>query len=82
MQVMTSEVWNAMSKRERNTFVSLMAECPGDTPFLAGDTFNTESETGCVVITTPDEYGQFDAYDSEGVRCAFHVAMITDYVTA
>jgi hypothetical protein len=41
-----------------------------------GDTFDTPFERGCVVTTLPDAVGNFDALDSEGIECAFHVRMI------
>jgi len=43
-----------------------------------GDVFNTEFESGCVVITTPDLDGNFDALDSDGVRCGFNVRMVKE----
>ncbi len=43
----------------------------------AGDTFDTPFESGCKALSDPDEYGGVDGLDSEGVRCLFHVSMIT-----
>lgn len=43
---------------------------------FVGDVFDTDYELGCVVTTTPDNEGNFDALDSEGIECAFNLAMI------
>ena len=49
---------------------------------IPGTVFSTTSpdgqliETGCVVATMPDENGNFDAYDSENVLCAYNVVMV------
>lgn len=42
-----------------------------------GVEFDTEFETGCIVATTPNERGQFDALDSDSVLCSFTLAMVT-----
>src|SRR5262249_54525096 len=41
-----------------------------------GATFSTPFEGGCEVASVPDIDGNFDAYDSEGVLCAFSPAMV------
>lgn len=41
-----------------------------------GVEFDTPHERGCVVISSPDSDGNFDAYDSDHVACQFHVSMI------
>jgi hypothetical protein len=47
-----------------------------------GTVFDTNSpdgqliERGCVVATMPDDRGNFDAYDSDGVLCAYNVDMV------
>lgn len=38
--------------------------------------FDTPFESGCVALESPNEFGGFDAVDSEGVVCQFHVAMV------
>ena len=42
-----------------------------------GDTFDTPFESDCKALSEPDEYGGFDGLDSDGVRCLFHVSLIT-----
>lgn len=45
-----------------------------------GATFDTRVETGCIVTSTVDVRGctgAFDALDSDGFECQFHVDMIT-----
>lgn len=44
---------------------------------LAGVTFDTEHEWGCLVLERPDDRGEFLALDSDGVRAMFHVAQVT-----
>ena len=41
-----------------------------------GDTFATPFESGCVVASRADEFGNFDAYDSDGVLCQFSASMV------
>lgn len=41
-----------------------------------GQSFDTAFERKCVCVTEPDEFGNFEGIDSEGVRCTFSVAMI------
>lgn len=41
-----------------------------------GDIFDTWYEKGCVVMSLPDDDGNFNALDSDGVYCVFHVSMI------
>lgn len=33
-------------------------------------------ETGCIVVTGPDEFGEFVGIDSDGIECGFGVAMV------
>lgn len=44
-----------------------------------GVTFDTDFETGCVALESPDEYGNFDALDHERVTCSFTVTMVRDH---
>lgn len=48
----------------------------GPERIVPGAVFSTPFESGCVVVTTPDDYGNFDALDSDGVRCQFTLAMV------
>lgn len=41
-----------------------------------GDTFSTRYESGCIAVTEPDEYGEFEALDSDGVQCSFPSRMV------
>jgi hypothetical protein len=41
-----------------------------------GRHFDTPAESGCVVLTAPDEFGTFRGLDSDGVECSFMVAMV------
>ena len=41
-----------------------------------GVRFDTESERGCLVQTSPDADGNFDGVDSDGVEVTFTVRMI------
>lgn len=41
-----------------------------------GTLFNTPYETNCRVVTLPDEHGNFDAIDSDGVLCGFHLVLV------
>lgn len=43
-----------------------------------GQIFDTLYEKGCKVITLPDEFGNFDAYDSDGVACSFNIRMVKE----
>lgn len=47
-----------------------------DLTLRPGDVFNTDYEQGCVVVTEPDELGNFDALDSDGVLCSFSLVMV------
>lgn len=42
-----------------------------------GAIFDTPFETGCVALAAPDDDGNFDARDSDGVECLFGVRMVT-----
>jgi hypothetical protein len=42
-----------------------------------GREFDTEFEQGCVVASTPDAQGKFDAYDSDEVLCSYSIQMVT-----
>ena len=46
------------------------------TQISIGVTFDTDYETGCVALESPDEYGNFDALDHERVECSFTVIMV------
>lgn len=39
-----------------------------------GHVFNTPVEIGCVVDGPVDQYGMFDAVDTDGVVCQYHVS--------
>lgn len=41
-----------------------------------GTRFATEVETGCVVTSPPDGDGGFQALDSGGVQCHFHILAV------
>lgn len=41
-----------------------------------GMKFDTNYETGCIVVALPDAQGNFVGLDSDGVECEFHVSMI------
>lgn len=41
-----------------------------------GQPFSTPYESGCVALTEPDEYGNFEATDSDGVTCLFNTVMV------
>jgi len=43
-----------------------------------GTVFSTRFETNCVVVTEPDEYGDFIGKDSQGVECHFSTDMVED----
>lgn len=43
-----------------------------------GSVFSTPFETGCVALTSPDQYGMFDGRDSDGVTCGYMVTMVTE----
>ena len=43
---------------------------------LKGERFNTPYERGCVAATNSNTAGEFEAWDSDGVLCAFHTDMI------
>lgn len=54
---------------------------PAPNPLAAaikpGAIFDTLFETGCVALAAPDDLGNFDARDSDGVVCSFGAAMVT-----
>lgn len=50
----------------------------GKLNLFRGAAFSTASEDNCMVVTLPDEVGNFDAYDSDNVICSFNVNMITE----
>lgn len=41
-----------------------------------GQEFDTIWERGCVVVTLPDKDGNFDAKDSDGIICSYHLSMV------
>lgn len=41
-----------------------------------GTVFDTPFESGCVVISTPDDFGNFTGLDSDGRECEFSVVMV------
>lgn len=43
-----------------------------------GTIFSTPFEVGCIAQTEPDDRGSFDALDSDGVLCSFHLRMVTE----
>lgn len=45
-----------------------------------GDTFSTPFESGCIALSDPDEYGNFDGLDSDRVVCGFSLAMLTEVI--
>lgn len=47
------------------------------THLTIGQTFSTPFEDGCTVVSVPDEFGMFDALDSDGVVCGYVVDMVT-----
>lgn len=44
---------------------------------MVGDTFDTHFEQRCTVLTAPNESGDFQATDADGVEARFHVDMVT-----
>ncbi len=50
-----------------------MADNP---PIYPGVVFSTLAESGCVATSAPDEDGNFDALDSDGVLCSFSLVMV------
>lgn len=40
---------------------------------VPGTVFSTPFESGCIAITAPDDLGNFDGKDSEGVICNFGI---------
>jgi hypothetical protein len=38
--------------------------------------FDTPSENGCEVLSSPDRFGNFEAIDSYGDKCKFNVSMV------
>ena len=42
-----------------------------------GTFFDTPFDSGCIATTDSDQFGDFDALDSEGVECGYPFAMIT-----
>lgn len=42
-----------------------------------GVVFATAAESGCVALTEPGDFGEFDGIDSDGVVCQFSEAMVT-----
>lgn len=41
-----------------------------------GTKFDTDFEEGCIALTSPDDLDNFDALDSDGVRCNFALIMV------
>lgn len=39
--------------------------------------FSTEFESDCVVSGYPDQFGNFDAYDSDGRECTFNLRIVS-----
>lgn len=67
----TADEWRAMSKAQRRRELDALR------PLIsAGTVFDTEYEQGCIAHSTPDEVGNFDATDSDGVVCSFSLAMV------
>jgi len=48
------------------------------TDIKKGTVFDTPAESGCVALTEPDENGDFNALDSDGVECQFNIVMVQD----
>lgn len=44
-------------------------------PIVAGAVFDTPFEEGCVAQSAPDQNGNFDGLDSDGVLCGFSTSM-------
>ena len=42
----------------------------------AGTIFDTPFESGCEAMNPPDEYGNFDALDSDRILCSFNIVMV------
>ncbi len=49
---------------------------PSKPQIFPGTVFSTLAESGCVATTAPDEDGNFDARDSDGVVCSFWLGMV------
>lgn len=43
---------------------------------IPGAVFSTPFESGCLVVSAPDDEGSFDALDSDGVLCRFSLQMV------
>lgn len=43
-----------------------------------GDVFDTSAEAGCIATLPLDDFGNFEALDSDGVTCAYNISMITN----
>jgi hypothetical protein len=43
--------------------------------------FDTDFEKDCIALEAPDEFGNFDAFDSDRVICQFNIKMVinSDY---
>lgn len=41
-----------------------------------GQTFDTPFETNCLYIGMLDDFGSFEALDSDGILCSFSVDMV------
>lgn len=71
-----------MNKNERYKRDKEVRAAIAELDLKVGDTFSTVTPDGsvieenCVVLSVPDEYGHFEAYDSEMVICLFEVRMV------
>lgn len=43
---------------------------------VVGSVFDTESEAGCISLSSPNQFGNFITRDSDGVECQFNIAMV------
>jgi len=68
----------SMARRIERTLDRLVQDLDGGDGFRPGDRFATPYEAGCVIVTAPDQDGNFEGRDSDGVLCSFHVSMIVD----
>lgn len=46
-----------------------------------GTIFDTPYESGCVALSAPDEQGNFDGVDSDGVVCGYFAPMVERIIT-
>lgn len=45
---------------------------------FCGVRFNTAYESGCMALSQPDLFGNFDGVDSEGVEVEYNLVMVTE----